>query len=315
MTKSLPLFFYPTTWLWLDDDKHLLHIMATVFKDDNTVKPFHSARECLGYLKNYQLPFDKQAFLTSKKETEDYGTLHHTPTDLDVTKIIALAQDKTKSDEISVMVVDYSMPEMSGFEFAEQIKHLPIQKILLTGEAQPTDAVCGFNQNLIQRYLQKGSESMADKLDQYLKELTWQYFKLKSEPLLAHLEIEGLLPLSDPAFIDFFRGKMAEHHIEEYYLLDKQGSLFCIDEQQNEFCLAIITENDLKRWLEMYGQDSQLSESQLNQINQGKLIPFFGPGKETWQAPIEEWQHHLYPATLLKGRENYYWVFLNNFRR
>lgn len=309
---ALPLFFYPTTWLWLDDDRNLLDTMTMIFGEKNAIKSFQSATACLAFLKDYQPPHETQPFIASRPEDEEYGTLRHTPTDLDVTKIMALASNPNKSNEISVMVIDYSMPEMTGFEFAQQLSHLPIQKLLLTGEAQHTDAICGFNKNLIQRYVQKGTEEMGDNLATYLHDLTLQYFQQQSASLLAHLEAEILLPLSDPTFIQFFQEKTKELDIKEFYLIDKQGSFLCIDGNQNQFCLVVYSEKQLQNWLTLYGQDSDLSNEALEQIRHGKSLPFFGLKKEAWEVETDQWSKYLFPAEMLPGRETYYWACIKN---
>ena len=42
---------------------------------------------------------------------------------------------KTKHKKISLIISDYSMPEINGVEFFSSIKEMKAKKILLTGEA------------------------------------------------------------------------------------------------------------------------------------------------------------------------------------
>ena len=64
MKKTLPLFFYPSTWVWVDDYKTLLKAMTRVFDKTNQILAFQSAKECLTYFKEYCPPLTEHHFLT-----------------------------------------------------------------------------------------------------------------------------------------------------------------------------------------------------------------------------------------------------------
>jgi CheY-like chemotaxis protein len=307
--QVLPLFYYPSTWLWIDDDKTLLDNMVSTFEDYNHIKPFYSPKECLDFLKNYQSPFSKYTFLKSLSSDETYGVLQHTPTDFDVTLLREMANDLHRHEEITAMVIDYQMPEMDGFTFVKEMNSLPIQKILLTGAAQSSDAIIGFNNHLIHRYVQKQEVDLFKKLVMYLQQATLDYFKKISLPLLLHLETENKLPLSDPIFIKHFERYCKENEIEEYYLIDKQGSYLCINKKKQKKCFVVHTEKSIDSWLSSYC--SELSLLEIIALKENKKIPFFGIGKEAWQMDASEWRHYFYPAEIVKGRERYYWTTLD----
>lgn len=305
--KTLPLFYYPSTWLWIDDDRNALKSMTLVFEDQGNILPFQSAKSCLEFLSKYEPPLTSQTFLKSITAHESYGSLRKNPIDFDITTIANLADVKNRHDEITVMVIDYHMPEMDGFELAKATQHLPIQKILLTGKAQESDAVAGFNDTLIHRFVQKAEEKQFEKLSSYLKELSLQYFEKLTYPLLANLETEILTPLSDPIFIDFFKGFCDQYKITEYYLVDKQGSFLCIDEKNNKSCLVVISDEAIENWLFLNSKEPGLSANDLNAIIERKKIPFFGVGKEAWQFNTS-FSQFLYSSEVLNGRKKYFWA-------
>lgn len=307
--KNLPLFYYPHTWLWIDDDRTLLNAMTLAFSEDHQVLPFQSANKCLEFLeKQYQPPSSQFSFLKSNIEDENYGTLQRTPVDFDVTTIAKLADNPERKDEISAMVIDYNMPEMNGFTLAEQTSHSPIQKILLTGNAQDNDAITAFNNNLIQRFVQKADAQMYGKLSDYLTELSRDYFRKLTDPLLTHLEAEVKLPLSDPIFIKFFENYCKNNNIIEYYLIDKNGSFLCINNKGERSCLAVQSNRSIDTWLALHGEEKTLSQDIITALTERKKIPFFGVGKEAWQLDPAEWSEHFYLPEILAGRETYYWV-------
>ncbi|MBY0543958.1 MAG: hypothetical protein K2Q14_00235 [Gammaproteobacteria bacterium] len=306
--KVLPLFYYPSHWLWIDDDQLLLNCMMEVFGEKNAVTAFPSAQECIKSMKTYQAPLSCKNFLMSNIQDLSYGFLKHTPIDFDVTLLADLADDPARYQEITVMVIDYDMPEMDGFALAQALQHLPIQKILLTGKAEQSDAIAGFNTNLIHRFIQKGAFDAKELIPRYLRELSIDYFRHISAPLLSYLETEAKLPLSDPVFIDFFENYCEANNIKEYYLIDKQGSFLCIDDKQQRSCLVIQSDQGLDSWLTIYKDEEYLPDEELALIQNRKKIPFFGIGKEGWQVDTSQWLNHLHSPDTLDGRSRYYWA-------
>lgn len=306
--QALPLFYYPGSWLWVDDDPVLLSCMTLAFNEINSVKPFLSSSACLDFLNTYKSPLLQQHFLTSQKQDEKYGVLQHTPIDFDVTSLANLASDKNRQQELTVMVMDYNMPEIDGLALARITQSLPIQKILLTGKAQEHDAITAFNNNLIHRFVKKGEANTEEKLTLYLQELSKQYFQKITAPLLAYLETENKLPLSDPIFINFFEEYCQQQQIKEYYLIDKQGSFLCIDHEDKRSCLVLMSEQGMTAWLNTYQKEKYATADEIMQVSARKKIPFFGIGKEGWQVDTSEWSTHFHESNILEGRARYYWA-------
>lgn len=314
--KTIPLFYYPTTTIWVDDDRNTLNSMTLVFGNQGHILPFQSANKCLEFLGQYKPPLLGQSFLQSVTEDENYGVLKYTPINVDVTQISELANLKDKHNEVTVMVIDYHMPEMDGFSLAKSISHLPIQKILLTGKAQDNDVINGFNNNLIHRFVQKAEDNQFGKLSLYLKELSIQYFENLTHPLLSTLEAESPLPLSDPIFIEFFTEYCEENKVSEFYLIDKNGSFLCIDYDGNKSCLIMQSDKGLDSWISENMEEKLLSSNDIKLVKERKIIPFFGIGKELWQVDTDNISQYFYTPRTLNGRDRYFWVKMdqvNNF--
>jgi CheY-like chemotaxis protein len=306
--KTLPLFYYPSKWLWIDDDATLLNSMAHVFGKQNTVHPFQSPESCLNYLNKYEPLLIQKNFLQSSIDDENYGSLQCTPVDFNITSLVNLANNPERYNEITVMVIDYNMPEMDGFSLAQATRHLPVQKILLTGKAQETQAIDGFNSSLIHRFVQKNEADLFKKLSTYLKELSFRYFQQISLPILSHLEAETQLPLSDPIFIDFFENYCEQHQIKEYYLIDKQGSFLCIDREGNRTSLIVQSNRGIDAWLAIYENENNFPSKKITAVKERKEIPFFGIGIEGWEIDTSECSPYFHSSTVLNGREQYFWA-------
>lgn len=64
----------------------------------------------------------------------------------------------------SVLVVDYSMPSMNGLDMLRKLGPWPGRKILLTGAADATVAIQGFNEGLIQKFLPKDTPNLNEQI-------------------------------------------------------------------------------------------------------------------------------------------------------
>lgn len=304
--KTLPLFYYPSTYVWVDDDMNLLNSMAILFENKNRIHFFSSARGCVEFFKTYKSPLEKYAFLKANSEDEYYSVSQKLPMNFDFSALQQLMNDQNKYNEVTTLILDYKMPEMDGFELARQLQNFLIPTILLTGNKDENKTIEGFNENLIQRFVLKGDAQFSAKLLKYLKELSEQFFQKISSSLLAYLETDHKLPLSDPSFIDFFETYIQENAITEYYLIDKQGSFLCKNQEGHESYLVVHTENSIQNWLEIYGEENKLTKEIILDIQSFRKIPFFGLGKEAFDVDQSEWCKHLYVPQVVEGRQRYF---------
>lgn len=305
--KTLPLFFYPSTWVLVDDDKILLTTIEQALNQYNTILTFSTPNDCVKYFDSYDVPSSKFNILKSNIQDENYGVLQHVPMSFNINSIFSLMNDLTRDQEITSIIIDYNMPGFNGFDLAKFPKLNSIPKILLAGDTRENIAIQGFNDNLIDRFVQKSEEDMFNRLAKYLKELTIQYFTNLTSSLLTYLEADEKLPLSDPKFVDFFEIFCESNKIIEYYLIDKNGSFLCIDKQGNELYLVVHTPQTLNIWLEVNSDNFDSNKENFYHIKEHQKIPFFGVGKESWQIKTRDWSNYFYVPNVLQGRTKYLW--------
>lgn len=313
MNSILPLFQYPTTVVWLDDDELFLETIKLTIKDSSKHKMFTQPQACEAYFANLKNPISKTIFLHGEHDHENYDLLEHAPVDFDVTKIANLFNHPERHDEPSILVCDYNLPQTNGLEICKKLgKQQSLKKILLTGQAENQDAVTAFNNGLIDRFLRKDSQNLLNEVKGFLKVLMRQYFCDITKPLLSHLEADAVIPLSDPAFIVFFDNWCESNKIQEFYLIDKQGSFLAIDQAGKQHYFVTHTDKSLDKLINIYA-DNAASKALLQEVVQRTKIPFFGYGKQAWQFETNSWQQCFYSPNVFMGREKYYWVALNNF--
>jgi len=299
-TENLPLFFYPTKTILVDDDSLLLSILSNVLKKQIAVETFTSPKNCLNFFEQYQSPLLTKKTITSFADDEES---HAKPFSL-----IQLANDQNRFDEIAVLVLDYSMPEMTGLQLAQALNNPTIQKLLLTGNPSNDEIIQAFNHKLINKYLNKSMENLGTVVLEYIRALQKDFFRTQTAALLHVLEADKKLPFSDPDFIAFFDIYCEEHSITEYYMADKNGSLLCINKEGQRTMLVIHTNESLESWVKL-NQEECNSETQayFDQVNAREKIPYFGINKEAWEIERSSWSNHFLPCKQLKGREDYFW--------
>lgn len=304
-----PLFYFPSTLIAVDDHRDSLTALHGLFEPFYPFKTFHKPQEALKFLQNYVPPLSSIPSLKAMTEGENVGLLDSCPVDFNVLDIAQLADLPNRQQEISVLIIDFNMPELNGLELCKKLKHLPMKKILLTGENTYREALLAFNEQIIDSFLQKESPTLGDELLESAQFLTQQYFFEKSQSLLTHLEANKPLPLSDSLFIAFFENWRKENNITEYYLIDKTGSFLCITKQGEKRHFIMHTESSLKEFAEFNeGEAGQIVPELFQALYNHQKIPFFGVGQLPLDTEYENWGSCFYPARLLEGRERYWWA-------
>jgi len=306
---TLPIFYHTSTLITVDDDDLILKSLALLFKNRFMVMPFHQPKECIKFFDSYRSPLSKTTLLQSCTEHEQYDSPYRSFINFDMTQLHLENNKHERKNEISVMIVDYNMPGMNGIELCKILRTIPVKKILLTGEASLNEAVAAFNDKVIDCFIRKDSPSLAHQIQHYVKNLSLQYYREQTNALCSHLEANGMIPLSDPIFAQHFSEWCASESIQEYTLIDRNGSLMAMNNDDQASYFIVHTDQSLDAFLEL-NDDVNDAEPFLQDIKQRKLIPFFGTGKECWEFQPNEWQPYLYPPTVLNGREKYYWAIV-----
>jgi CheY-like chemotaxis protein len=304
---SMPLFYYPTQIVWVDDDEIFLQSVCGRFENTFNIKTYSSPDECLSELQNKSVISAELPLLKGSKDHEEYDLIDHMPVDINLNSMHALRNNDKRYDETSVIIVDYNMPGKTGIDLCYELRSSPVKKILLTGEASNQLAVDAFNKGIIDCFIRKDEPTLSADLISHVKRLQLQYFIETSNPLLSHLEADYKLPQSDPQFSDFFEQWSKENNIHEYYLIDKNGILLTQNKSGEVKYFITHTDRSLDTFTKLYAEDLEVA-SFIEDINQRAKIPFFGLKKESWDYEFTQWTDHFYSPSLLHGRERYYWA-------
>lgn len=306
---SLPLFSYPATVVWVDDDPLFLASVNLLLKNSYTTT-FSSPEQSINFFQQYKPFLQKINFVRGYTEVDSYDMLNHMPVDLNVSALRELYTSSERNKEVTVLVTDYNMPSMNGIELCRALRGLPMKKILLTGAADYQQAVAAFNEGLIDCFIQKDSQTLVQDILFHLGRLSQQYFVERSRQLLNHLETDYPLPLSDSIFISFFEEWCKKNKIQEYYLIDKHGNFLLINKEGKKSYFIVHTERTLNNFIELH-QDDKEGVHFVRAVESREKIPFFGEGIESWELQSDKWDACFYSSKVLLGQQKYYWAIAN----
>jgi CheY-like chemotaxis protein len=209
----------------------------------------------------------------------------------------------------TVLVVDYAMPSMHGVDVCKELRHLPIKKIMLTGEADDEIAIDAFNQGIIDKFIRKGVPSAL--VASAICELQKKYFADLSTIIIDSLTKNPEYPpscLDDPIFIKFFNEFCSQQKYTEFYLLDAMGSFLFLDDDANPTFLIVKDEDGMQAGYEMLELcDTSIDNHLLASLqHKEKLLYFFDMASQ--KSDPATWSQYVHVAKKIMGKDNYYYA-------
>ena len=313
--QMIPFCFHPTTTLVVDDDPSLSQWLSVQLIGLGLSEFFTAPAQALEVLRQYKPDFFTKR-VASSHETFDISHHDKRSLEIDLSKIREEINSVEHGKQVTVIIIDYAMPGMTGLEFCQEIRDLPMKKILLTGEADYTIAVSAFNDGLIDRFILKSDPDLFAVIEKSVFELQFAYFQD-----LSRLIFDSMVPrdrkfthcLSDNRFFSsFFLGALKRLKIKEFYLWDHAVNFLLKNEQGVVSWMMIrddVSAVDAALMAEQVNNEQPTPEGLaiLEQINARKKLPFFYPYyNETWS--LEDWAPYLHEVELVEGDRGVYYV-------
>ncbi|MES2675721.1 MAG: response regulator [Pseudomonadota bacterium] len=306
MKSRIPLCFYPTQIIFVDDHTEFLSTLAMAFSQHFNVKVFDDPQVALAYINEQQRT---QHLVEADEKPEAHGE-----SDKWVQQVLTRPNlkrfDEMRKMEISVLVVDYSMPAMNGIEFCEQIKNSAIKKILLTGYATPMDAVKAFNDNTIHYYLRKSDENMLDLLENTIHQMQYAYFNELSSSIKAEAIDSGTPFFADVKLAQYFQSVCDSLDVGEYYYLTSPSRFALLSRDGSKSLCIIYTEEDIEEHLKILVEEDA-PEELYNKIASREFIPLFNSEDGFYEPERGDTNVHIYPAQKVSGKINYYCAIIS----
>ncbi len=303
--------YFPSTVMLVDDSQSFLTNLSFEL-DPKLVYELHDdPSAALDYLTNdYQASCVFQRSLSTNADIGGYGFSNQHTVDVNIDEILIELYNPERFKEVSVIIIDYAMPRLSGLALCEALKDSPIKKIMLTGQADQTVAVEAFNAGIIDKFIMKDDPNLGYTINTAIAELQQRYFAERSIPIIRTLTSEMNSCLNDPLFIDFFYRYCKEQHITEYYLIENSGSFLLVDQDNQISYLIVKNDDDLEMHYEM-AENNHAAARAVLQIKTGEAIAYFTQPDLYHKASASDWEENLYPAHRLEGQRRYYYAHVD----
>lgn len=297
MKKSMPpVCFFPTTVCLVDDNAPFLNNLSLKLDPSFLFSKYQDPLKALQDIKDKikTRPFLEKCSSLVFNDELDIDTGREVFFDLKTSLVHEELYNPKRFDQLSVLVVDYNMPEMSGIEFCEQLKGSPIKKIMLTGEAELDLAVQAFNKGIIDRFIQKGSPHVFSELNEGIRQLQWEYFQEQSIFIHQNLSTHPHFALSDPDCQSVFHDILKSEEYSEFYLLDNSGSYLFVDWYGKTSWLLIKSESEMEAYCEI-ARDQKGPTAIIDALENKTHLPFLMDEADHKKA-VAYWKDDLYTA-------------------
>lgn len=311
MKHSFPILHYPTTTVFIDDDYDFIKSLFFFFKQNESFVSgfefFNNEEKALEFIN--QSPSHKD-ILKSYIGVMDENLWQHKQIDLNFNDLHKVSHNENRFREVSVVVVDYEMPNINGIDFAKKIKNKGIKTILLTGEADETAAIEAFNEGLIDRYLKKENPKMSFLIEEFIKQLQ----------LESHLETTSLFKeavkseqeesaYSDLNYIEFLNTYFTQNKFCEIYPFETNGSSLFVKEDGKVNLIYVATADQIDSSIETYMDPENSNIELLKSLeNHQKMICPYNPLTGNIVTCEKEIFNNIHPTKMIEGDlQNYYY--------
>jgi len=308
-------FYHPTSILVLDDDPLFLESLDFQFSDELSCQTFTRPDAALEHLRAQarQHP-DFSRYFKDCSEMDLGSESRHGDRllRLQLSELRSMVDDHSRHQRVSVAVVDYDMPKMTGVQFCRAIRDLPVKTILLTGKAGLETAISAFNEGVIDCFLQKQDANVSIALRREIKRLQGEYFEEISDPIQCALALQKPSFFSDPEFLKLFNGVSEENGVVEHYVCACPPGIMMRDAEGNESFLLVCDVDAAKSQCEI-AEDRSAPSDMLQLLRTRKAQAWFPTQEGFYHPDFEaEWARYIWPAQLLPGSGSWSYSYIQH---
>lgn len=313
MSLLISPLFHPTTTILIDDNEAFLEGLGLSLNDDAIYHTFSNPKQALAYCtENATITPIDDSYLMADTESPDSSAQNVT---LNTKELKTALLRPERFDVISVIVVDFSMPQLTGVEFIDQLRAQVKNKfakiIMVTGEADHSLAVRLFNDKKIDKFFLKNEDNLEEKVNASINEMQNAYFLDLCSTLFSSI-VEKTTPiLNDADFANVFAKVKADLNIVEHYLCENTGSFILVDKDGVMTVLVVRTEEDLAMYADL-AEDQKVPAELVKRILNGSLLPFFGTFEKFIASKRDDWVINTHLGKKVPGRPGYYYSVIES---
>jgi FixJ family two-component response regulator len=302
-------YYHPSTVIFVDDNERFLDSFTLLLSERLSVRCFSSTSAALSLINNSRSlpPLDQRCVSFLGSQHRPGGALR-----LDLALVEQEISNPDRFSDISVVVVDYDMPEMNGLEFCLAIDNPRIKKVLLTGVGDEKIAVRAFNDGLIDRFMMKNDPEIAEKINQTISDLQKRYFKDISSLIQSTLEMKSPEFLLEPEFFRLFEALLVEHDIVEYYYVEDPNGFLMVSHRGNLYRLIVASEAQSDEQIFSISKHRP-PQSLIAQLTSRQYLVWL------WTSPDEndeeedfDWSEYTHKAKKIHGKKTWLYALVEN---
>lgn len=302
--QCLP-FYHPTTVVYVDDDGELLHLLPPAV-GALPYRCFTSPGQLLSALGRRELlpEVDLNCWERITGQIGDPDT--HGALILDKWMIYLRLFNPRRFDLMSVLVVDYRMPGMSGLTLCQRLAQLPCKKLMLTGQGDTEMAVQALNDDLIDMYLTKSQPDLDLHVARAIERLQRRYFADSARMVGDFLRQDDKALWGNAVLGRLLRQHCADRGIAEYYAIsDPRGFLLVTAEGEANLWLVF---SDAEIEAHCFGARALGAPAGvLAQLEGRQAIVFIGDFEGQTVLDARRWWNACLPLTPVPGSDDLYY--------
>ena len=290
-------YYHPTTLLVLDDDPYYVESFKFHFGDQfpcvSYTQPEHAIEHMLSQ-ESHRPTFANvlQHTTTSASAVQAQPEAAGRGAD-QIRRILA---DPNRFRRVSVLVVDFDMPSMTGVQVCRALHHLPVRKLLLTGKAGVDTAISAFNEGVIDTFLTKHDPEIQKTLPRQVLRLQGEYFKATTEALGAAMGRQEVPFLMDAGIQETIAGLVKSRRIVEHYVLARPDGVLLADQAGAAMLLVAMDGDGLRAQWEVARENGAPAEL-LDLLVSLRTVPLFPTVSGYYENELAtNWSRHLFPA-------------------
>ena len=308
-TKSIPSFYFPTQVMLVDDDPGYCQYMLQNLALDHVTNFVSNSRasDALDVLNACREADELVGSLVNEGDELEW---EHRAIDVNIYDQYKEIYNSSRFNRFSVLVVDYEMPSMNGFEVCQQLESPNIQKIILTGEADESLAVQAFNEGLIDHFIRKQSSTLLEDLEFAIQAAQHKFFCKLTETITNAVtrHTHPISAIAIPEFRRHFFQLIQTHNIVEYYLFESIGSFVMLDADGKSYGLFTNTPEQFELVLEQAKLEDAPKEI-IQDLRHFRQMLCYHHRDNVKLPPVSEWGNYLKPTQMIQGHTPYYFAF------
>lgn len=316
---NIPAFFYPTTVLMVDDDVGFLKATSLEMMETYKTVTFSDSNEAIAFLTRQNGAFFRGRLLTEHLENG----------------ILAFRNEPYNArrfDDVLVSVIDYDMPNKSGFDVMQYVGLSDYYKshdhsyILLTakkyGELDKELAEDRVGKNFISKFDANHVQDLLSRINQQAMDM----FQGVCHSLVTSLTKnpqEKSSFLNDGNFLNILNHYLQSHNICEGYLFDKQGSMMLLDNEANLYWLFVRNDHGIANSIAS-AKEFGAPQSVIDALESKKFILSLYEKVDFESRAHIDWDKYLLKADVFKDEDkklaifnhcpsDYYYAFSQDF--